>query len=196
MDGAVTLARRSRHDSHTSIQQILTGHIQIGMTPTEYPGEQALQAAINLVEGLFEAGSRFFVDLPDRILQRRQRSFQIVVLLIEINLALGLGLILVDCSQIDRTEALDPIAEFFQRSFTLLLRHFLRKLLNHFFQFEVCFLQLFNQAVALDRGSLGFESVMHQSLTQRILMFLFLVPLLLKFAHGMFVLIHARLGRT
>ena len=121
MNGAVSLTRGTRHDRHTSIQQIFPCHVQIGMSVSEDSRKQTLQTSIDFVEGLLEPGSGFLIDLANRILQRRQSPLQIFILFVQIDFPFRLRLVFINCSQINRAQALYAITQFFQGLLALCL---------------------------------------------------------------------------
>ena len=88
VDAGITLAGRPRHDADTRIQQILTGHLKVGMTATEEFREQLLELVVDLVEGLLEAGAGFDVDLANRVFQGFEGLFEVFVLGVEVFLTL------------------------------------------------------------------------------------------------------------
>src|SRR5690606_13578302 len=115
MDRAVPLAGRTRHDRHARIEQVLPVELEISMAAAEETREQPAEPLIGLLERLFEARPRFPVDLPDRILERLERFGEIGELRVEVLLALGLLLELVDRGEIDRAETLDLPLDRFER---------------------------------------------------------------------------------
>ena len=80
MNRAVALAGRARHHRDARGQQILAGHLEIGMAAAEQLREQALEAGIHVREGLAEAGPRLAVDLANRAFQRRECGLQVLEL--------------------------------------------------------------------------------------------------------------------
>ena len=87
------------------------------MTAAEQAREALLQAGIDAIERVLEARARFAVDLADRRFERLQRVGQILELPIEVFLALGLLLELVDRRQVDLAEALDLLRQVRERLF-------------------------------------------------------------------------------
>src|SRR4051812_1749607 len=63
VDAAVALARRARHDGHAGRQRVLAHQLEIDVAAAEQLGKLVLQARIDAVERVFEAGARFLVDL-------------------------------------------------------------------------------------------------------------------------------------
>ena len=54
MNRAVLLTGRLRHHLHTGIQDLFTGHHQLGMPSTKKFGEQASKMGIYLIEGTLQ----------------------------------------------------------------------------------------------------------------------------------------------
>ena len=77
------------------------------MTAAEQAREALLQAGVDAIERVLETRARFAVDLADRGFQRLERVGQILELPIQVFLALGLFLELVDRRQIHLAESLD-----------------------------------------------------------------------------------------
>ena len=80
--------------------------------PPNKPREFVLQSAVDAVEGVLETGSRLAVDLADGLLERVQGIRKVGELPVEVLLALGLLLQLVDRRQVDGAETLDPFGDF------------------------------------------------------------------------------------
>ena len=70
------------------------------MPAAEQAREFLLQAGVHLLEGLLEARAGLFVDLAHRLLERAQRIRQVGVLAVQVFLALGLLLELIDRGEI------------------------------------------------------------------------------------------------
>ncbi len=88
MNGAILLARWTRHDGDAGIEQVIASQLQIGVTAAKHLGKQRLQPLIDLVEGLLEACAGLPVDLANNLLKRTERFFQIGILRIQIAFAL------------------------------------------------------------------------------------------------------------
>ena len=80
------------------------------MTAAEQPREALLQAGVDAIERVLEARARFAVDLADRRFERLERVGQILELPVQVFLALGLFLELVDRRQVHLAEPLDLAA--------------------------------------------------------------------------------------
>ena len=103
MNGAVFLARRPRHDGNARFQQILPRKLKVSIASSEHFREQRLEPPIDLVERLLEALPGFTIDLAYGVVQ----GFQL-------GLALALNLVLLDGSEVDSTQALNPGSDFFK----------------------------------------------------------------------------------
>src|SRR4029079_3996686 len=85
------------------------------MPSAEKAREQTSEPLVRLFEYFLEPCSSLPIDPADRILERFERFREVRVLRIEIRLALGLLLELVDRREIDSAEALDPSLELLER---------------------------------------------------------------------------------
>ena len=144
MNGAVFLARRTRHDGHAGAQHVFVSQFQPGMTTTKDFREQFGQTGVHFVEGFFETGTGFAVNFGNRPFQRAQGFLQIVVLGIQIHLAFGLHLVFFNGRQVDGTQPLNPLGNAFQFLLPVGGVGLFRHILEHVFQGQLLFLQLFN----------------------------------------------------
>ena len=96
-------------------EHVFAVHLEIGVAAAEEPREQTAEALVGLVERFFEPRARLAIDLADRVLERLERFGEIRELRVEILLALGLLLELVDRRQVDRAEPLNPALELLER---------------------------------------------------------------------------------
>jgi hypothetical protein len=96
VDGAVALAWRPRHDGDASGKQVIPDQFQIGRTAAEESRKLVLESAVDAVKRVLEARARLAVDLADRLLERVQCIGQVGELPIQVFLAFGLLLELVD----------------------------------------------------------------------------------------------------
>src|SRR5690606_13946843 len=111
VNGAVALARRARHDRHAGGEKIVLGQLERGAAAAEQLREELLESLVQLVEGLLETGPGLAVDFSNYAFEGLQGTHQVGVLGVEVGLALGLLLELVDGDQVDRTDAVDPAAD-------------------------------------------------------------------------------------
>ena len=200
MDGAITFARRPRHDGDPGIEEVITGHIQVGMTTAEDLRKQVLQTRVNLVEGVLKADPGFLVNLADGDLQRIQCLFKVFVLSVQIYFAFRLLRVFVYRGEVDWPQALNPVSQFLKRLLALLRFQAIRKPCQNHVEIKFCRLQLLQNALTFYGRALALQADLHQGLTHRIQLFQFLVSLLLQgsdavlvvidpgFCHGQFLL--------
>src|SRR6185436_1242965 len=150
VDRAVPLARRTRHDRNARVEDVLAGQLQVSVTAAEQFREALLQTGIDAVERVLEARARLAVDLADRRFERFERVGQILELAVQVFLALGLVLELVDGREVHLPEALDLAGDF--REIRLPGGHvrFRRHLLIHRGELELRSFELLQQRLAPD----------------------------------------------
>src|SRR5690606_8341314 len=107
MNRARLLAGRARHDRDTGGQQVLAVELEIGVSAAEQAREKAPQTLVRLLVSVLELRTRLTIDLADGFLEGLERLGEIVKLRVEVGLALGLLLELVDCGQVDRAAPLN-----------------------------------------------------------------------------------------
>src|SRR5690606_37382217 len=117
-------------------------------TAAEQPRETLLQSGVDAIERVLEARTRLAIDLADRRFQRFERFGEILELAIEVFLALGLFLELVDRSQIHLAEPLDLLRQLRERLLPCTDLRFRRHLLVEGRQIELRRLELFEQRLA------------------------------------------------
>jgi hypothetical protein len=105
-DGAVPLARRSRHDRDAGLEHVVADEFKVGVAAAEQPRELLLEAGVDAVEGVLETAARLAVDLSHGILERRERVVESANCR-SVFLAFGLFAELVDRRQVDLAQALD-----------------------------------------------------------------------------------------
>src|SRR5690606_19796716 len=150
MNGAVPLAGRPRHDGDARLEEILAVELQIGMAAAEETREEPPQPLIRLVERLLETRAGFPIYLSDRLLERLERFGEIRELRVEVLLALGLLLELVDRGEIDRPKALDLPLDRFERLVPDGRRRILGKLGEDLLELETGLLKLLGDGLETD----------------------------------------------
>jgi hypothetical protein len=72
-DRADPLAGRLGHDRDAGVQHILAGQFQMGLAAAEQARKQILQAGVDPLEGVLEAGAGLAVNFANGVFQRSQR---------------------------------------------------------------------------------------------------------------------------
>src|SRR5690606_37265953 len=150
MNGAVPLARRPRHDRHARIEQILAVQLEIRMPAAEEAREEAAKPLIRLLERFLEARPGFPIDLANRLLEGLERLREILELRVEVLLALGLLLELVDRGEVDRAKALNLALDRLERLVPRRRRRVFRELREHLLELEAGFLKLLGHGLEAD----------------------------------------------
>ena len=99
-DGAVALARRTRHHGDAGFFGLLFRDFEIGVAAAEQTRKFLLQSGIHPIEGVLETRPRLAIDLAHRRFERLQRIGQILALAVQVLLALRLFLELADGRQV------------------------------------------------------------------------------------------------
>src|SRR5580693_7454526 len=121
MNSAVPFAGRTRHDGDPGGQHVLADELEVSMTSAEQAREFILEPGVDALEGLLEARARLTIDAAHRLIEGREGIGEIGELTVEIFLALGVLLELVDRSEVDLAELLEIRAQLGER--LLPLRH-------------------------------------------------------------------------
>src|SRR5690606_19189110 len=112
----------------------LARQLEVRVAAAEQARETLLQSGVDAVERILEARARFTVDFADRRLEGLERLGEILELSVEVFLALGLLLELIDRGEIHLTEPLDLAGKLGEAALPFgdirLWRHFLVDLLQ------------------------------------------------------------------
>src|SRR5579863_182751 len=150
VDAAVLLAGRAGHDGDARVQGIVAHELEVRVPAAEEPRKALLQTGVDALESLLEARARLLVAAPHRLLDGVERGGQVVELPIQVLLALGLLLELVDRGEVDLAEPLDARARLGEPVLPCRDRRIGREGLLHFRELEARLRELLGERLAPD----------------------------------------------